>query len=364
VAVWAAWPFYERAVASVRNRSLNMFTLIGLGVGVAYGYSLVAAFCPGLPATHRDGGTVPVYFEAAAVITALVLLGQVLELKGARRDERGDPQAARARQRRPPRGGSAPNGSEEDVALEVRRGRRPPARPAGREGPGRRRRARRPQRDRRVDGLRRADARSRRGGRRSSAPPSTAPAAFVMRAEKVGSETLLARIVAMVAAAQRSRAPIQKLADQISGWFVLTCWRSPAADLRALGDARAGAAPGARPRQRGRRADHRLPVRARARDADVDHGGDGQGASMGVLFRNAEAIELLRKVDTLVVDKTGTLTEGKPTCDRRGHSRSGDLVAGQPLRHSTCSRISCAFGSHLRLSHRCCWWPVLPTRRR
>ena len=311
VAVWAAWPFYERAVVSVRNHSLNMFTLIGLGVGVAYGYSLIAAFFPGLlPQAMRNGGTVPVYFEAAAVITALVLFGQVLELRA--RGETSSAlkkllglQATAARR-------IAADGSEADVPFaEVRVGDRLRVRP-GEKIP--------------VDGLV-LDGRSavdesmvsgeplpveKVAGAKVVGATVNGTGALVIRAEKVGGETLLARIVAMVATAQRSRAPIQKLADRISAVFVLTVLAIAAVTFALW--AMLGPEP---------RLAHALvnavavliiacPCALGLATPMSIMVAMGRGASMGVLFRNAEAIELLGSVDTLVVDKTGTLTEGKP----------------------------------------------------
>ncbi|MEO8505064.1 MAG: heavy metal translocating P-type ATPase [Acidobacteriota bacterium] len=312
VCTWAAWPFYVRAIASVRNRSLNMFTLIGLGVGVAFGFSLVAALAPGLfPPTFRDeNGHAPVYFEAAAVITALVLLGQVLELKA--RGETGAAirkllgLAAKSARR------VGANGGEEDVPLEaVVVGDRLRVRP-GEKVP--------------VDGVVLEGTSAIDESMVSGEPMPVdkgpgdpvvgatvnAAGSFLMRAEKVGTETLLARIVAMVAAAQRSRAPIQKLADRISGWFVLVVLAIAALTLAAW------ALVGPEPRLA-----HALvnavavliiacPCALGLATPMSIMVATGQAASMGVLFRNAEAIELLRKVDTLVVDKTGTLTEGKP----------------------------------------------------
>ena len=311
VAVWAAWPFYERAVVSVRNRSLNMFTLIGLGVGAAYGYSLIAAFFPGLlPHTMRHSGSVPVYFEAAAVITALVLLGQVLELRA--RGETGSAlkkllglQATVARR-------IGADGSEADVPLaEVRVGDRLRVRP-GEKIP--------------VDGLV-LDGRSavdesmvsgepipveKVAGAKVVGATVNGTGALVIRAERVGGETLLARIVAMVATAQRSRAPIQKLADRISAVFVLTVLAVAAATFALW--AMLGPEP---------RLAHALvnavavliiacPCALGLATPMSIMVAMGRGASLGVLFRNAEAIELLGSVDTLVVDKTGTLTEGRP----------------------------------------------------
>ncbi len=312
VCTWGAWPFYQRAVESVRNRSLNMFTLIGLGVFVAFGSSLVATLAPAVfPAAFRDAhGQVAVYFEAAAVITALVLLGQVLELKA--RGETGAAirkllgLAAKTARR------AGEGGVEEDVALsEVRVGDRLRVRP-GEKVP--------------VDGVvlegeSHVDESMLTGepmpvakaaGNRVVGATMNGAGSFLMRADKVGAETLLARIVAMVAAAQRSRAPIQKLADQISAWFVLAVLGIAA--LTFLAWALFGPEP---------RLAHGLvnavavliiacPCALGLATPMSIMVATGRGASMGVLFKNAEAIELLRKVDTLVVDKTGTLTEGRP----------------------------------------------------
>jgi len=312
VCTWAAWPFYVRGVASLRNRSLNMFTLIGLGVFVAYAYSLVAALFPGLfpDAFREEGGQVAVYFEAAAVITALVLLGQVLELKA-----RGETSAAIRKLL-----GLAPktarrlqeDGSEEDVPLDtVQAGDRLRVRP-GEKVP--------------VDGVVLEGATSidesmvsgepipveKHAGDRVVGATVNGTGGFVMQAEKVGAETLLARIVAMVAEAQRSRAPIQKLADVISGWFVLVVLAIAVLTFLAWGTL------GPDPRLA-----HALinavavliiacPCALGLATPMSIMVATGKGASIGVLFKNAEAIEHLRKVDTLVVDKTGTLTEGKP----------------------------------------------------
>jgi len=311
VCVWAAAPFYVRAVQSIRYRSPNMFTLIGLGVSVAYGYSLVAALAPGLfPESFRHHGEVGVYFEAAAVITALVLLGQVLELRARRRTgaairELLAMQATTARRIRD-------DGREEDVPLEeVRVGDRLRVRP-GEKVP--------------VDGVvlegtgavdeslvtgeslpvekRKDDAvvGSTVNGRGS----------LVIRAEKVGNETLLARIVAMVAEAQRSRAPIQKIADRVAGWFVPVVMGAAAITFVVW------ALVGPEPRMA-----HALvnavavliiacPCALGLATPMSIMVAMGRGASLGVLFRSAEAVETLRRVDTVVVDKTGTLTEGRP----------------------------------------------------
>jgi P-type Cu+ transporter len=311
VALWAAWPFYQRAVVSVRTRNLNMFTLIGLGIAVAYGFSLVAMLAPGiLPHTFTHGGMVPVYFEAAAVITALVLLGQVLELRA--RSATGSALrkllglAAKTARR------VADDGAEHDVPLaQVVKGDRLRVRP-GEKVP--------------VDGVVLEGSSTIDESMVTGEPMPVAKKAgdavvgatingkgsFLMRAERVGGETLLARIVAMVAQAQRSKAPIQKLADKVSAWFVLAVLSVAAATFAAW------AIWGPEPRLA-----HGLvnavavliiacPCALGLATPMSIMVAMGRGASHGVLFRNSEAIELLRQVDTLVVDKTGTLTAGKP----------------------------------------------------
>ena len=312
VCLWAAWPFYERAVASVRNRSLNMFTLIGLGVATAYGYSLVAALVPGIfPAGFRGAsGEVGVYFEAAAVIVTLVLLGQVLELRA--RSQTGNairrlldlaPKTARR---------LAEGGAEEDVPLEdVREGDRLRVRP-GEKVP--------------VDGVVLEGSSvvdesmvsgepipvAKLPGDKVVGATVNSTGSFVMRADRVGAETLLARIVAMVAEAQRSRAPIQRLADVVAGYFVPIVIAIAAVTFLVW--SLAGPEP---------RLAHALvnavavliiacPCALGLATPMSIMVATGKAASMGILFRNAEAIETLRNVDTLVVDKTGTLTEGKP----------------------------------------------------
>jgi P-type Cu+ transporter len=311
VCLWAAWPFYVRAVQSIANRSLNMFTLIGLGVSVAYAYSVVAALFPNVfPASFRQGGEVATYFEAAAVITTLILLGQVLELRARSQTSAAirkllglAPKSARRIQ---------PDGSEEDVPLDaVHVGDRLRVRP-GEKVP--------------VDGVV-VDGRShvdesmvtgepipveRHAGDTLIGATINGTGSLVMRAERVGADTLLSRIVALVAEAQRSRAPIQKLADTVSGYFVpiviaiavvtFAVWASVGPDPRmahALINAVAVLII-ACPCALGLATPMSIMVAT------------GKGATIGVLFRNAEAIEVLRKVDTLIVDKTGTLTEGKP----------------------------------------------------
>jgi P-type Cu+ transporter len=312
VCVWAAWPFYVRAVHSIKNRSLNMFTLIGLGVSVAYVYSLVAALAPGIfPPSFRDeSGEVAVYFEAAGVIVTLILVGQVLEIRARTRTGAAIRKllgmAAKSARR------IRDDGSEEDVPLDaVRAGDRLRVRP-GEKIP--------------VDGVVLEGASSidesmvtgepipveKSPGEKVVGATVNGTGSLIMRAEKVGSETLLARIVAMVAEAQRSRAPIQKLADTVAGYFV------PTVVLIAAVTFIVWALIGPEPRMA-----HALinavavliiacPCALGLATPMSIMVATGKGATMGVLFKNAEAIEVMRKVDTLVVDKTGTLTEGKP----------------------------------------------------
>ncbi|MBI4487125.1 MAG: copper-translocating P-type ATPase, partial [Acidobacteria bacterium] len=312
VCLWGAWPFFVRAWRSVVTWNLNMFTLIGLGVAVAYSYSVVAVLFPGLfPEGFRDeAGEVGVYFEVASVIVTLILLGQVLELRA--RSQTGAAirkllglAAKSARRLRD-------DGTEEDVPLEaVRVGDRLRIRP-GEKVP--------------VDGVVLEGASAvdesmvtgepipveKRAGDRVVGATINGTGALLMRAEKVGADTLLARIVAMVAEAQRSRAPIQKLADVVSGYFV------PAVVGIAVVTFIVWALVGPEPRLA-----HALvnavavliiacPCALGLATPLSIMVATGKGATMGILFRNAEAIEVLRKVDTLVVDKTGTLTEGKP----------------------------------------------------
>ncbi len=312
VVLWCGWPLLVRGVQSVVHRSLNMFTLIALGVSAAYAYSLAATFLPGLfPASMRDEtGRVPVYFEAAAAITALVLLGQVMELSA--RSQTGA--AIRALLGLAPKTARRmrDDGGEEDVPLEeVRVGDRLRVRP-GEKVP--------------VDGVvitgsSAVDESMMTGesipvekgpGDRLIGATVNGSGSLVLRAERVGSETLLARIVHLVGEAQRSRAPIQKLADQVSGWFV------PAVVVVALATYAVWALLGPEPRLT-----HALvnavavliiacPCALGLATPMSIMVAAGKGATAGILFRNAEAIETLRRVDTLVLDKTGTLTEGKP----------------------------------------------------
>tara|TARA_R110002096_G_scaffold435941_2_gene664430 strand:- start:3317 stop:5467 length:2151 start_codon:yes stop_codon:yes gene_type:complete len=311
VVLWSAWPFYTRGVQSVVNRSLNMFTLIGLGVSVAYIYSLAAALVPQIfPESFREHGHVAVYFEAAGVIVTLILLGQVLELRARSQTNSAIKKllgmaATSARRLRE-------DGEEEDVPLEaVLVGDRLRVRP-GEKVP--------------VDGIV-LEGRStldesmvtgepipvtKKKGDKIVGATVNGTGAFVMRAEKVGADTLLSRIVSMVAEAQRSRAPIQKLADVVAGYFV------PIVLLIAVATFVVWATVGPEPRMA-----HALinavavliiacPCALGLATPMSIMVATGQGAAIGVLFKNAEAIEMLRKVDVLVVDKTGTLTEGHP----------------------------------------------------
>jgi P-type Cu+ transporter len=313
VVLWGGWPFFARAWQSIVHRNLNMFTLIGLGVAVAYVFSLVATVFPGLfPASFLgSAGEVDVYFEPAAVIVTLVLLGQVLELRARSQTS----SALRALLRLAPRTARRvrEDGSEEDISLsEVRPGDRLRVRP-GEKVP--------------VDGVVR-DGRSaidesmitgepipveKTAGDRVIGATINGTGALIIEAERVGAETVLAQIVRMVSEAQRSRPPIQKLADVVSSYFVPAV--IGAAVLTFVVWAVAGPPPAlahalinavavliiACPCALGLATPMSIMVAA------------GKGATAGVLFRNAEAIEVLRKVDTLVVDKTGTLTEGKPS---------------------------------------------------
>ena len=313
VCLWSAMPFYERAILSIRNRSLNMFTLIGLGVSVAYGYSVIAVLFPGIfPASFReqDSEAVGVYFEAASVIVTLILLGQVLELRA--RTQTGAAirkllgMSAKSARR------LLADGAEEDVPLDaVKVGDRLRVRP-GEKIP--------------VDGVVLEGSSSvdesmvsgepipveKTPGAKVVGATVNGTGALIMRAEKVGSETLLARIVAMVAEAQRSRAPIQKLADTVSSYFV------PIVIVTAVLTFVVWALAGAEPRL-AYALINAVAVLIIACPCALGLAtpmsimvATGKGATMGVLFKNAEAIETLRKVDTLVIDKTGTLTEGKP----------------------------------------------------
>lgn len=312
VVLWAGWPFFARAVASVRNRSLNMFTLIALGTGAAWLYSLVATLAPGrFPAALRGGdGAVAVYFEAAAVITVLVLLGQVLELRAREKTSGAIKALLGLAPKTAVRVGA--DGSDEVLQvdaiqvgdlLRVRPGEKVPVDGEISEGKGN-------VDESMVTGEPMPVAKM--PGSKVTAGTLNQTGGFVMRAEKVGADTLLAQIVHMVAAAQRSRAPIQRMADRVAGWFV------PAVILVAVLTFAAWLAWGP------------SPAFSYALVAAVSvliiacpcalglatpmsiMVGVGKGAQHGVLIRDAEALEKMEQVDTLVVDKTGTLTEGRP----------------------------------------------------
>ena len=312
VVLWGGWPFFLRGWQSVVSWNLNMFTLIALGVGVAWTYSVIALLLPSIfpPIMRREGGTVPVYFEAAAVITALVLLGQVLELRARSRTNTAiklllglAPNTARIVRK---------DGTEEDIPLEqvmpgdllrVRPGEKVP-----------------------VDGVV-VEGNSAIDESMVTGEPIpvekhqndtligatvNGTGSLVMQAEKVGRDTLLAQIVRMVSEAQRSRAPIQKLADQVAGYFV------PAVVLVAVLTLIIWGFFGPEPRL-AHAVINAVAVLIIACPCALGLAtpmsimvGTGKGASLGVLIKNAEALEIMEKVDTLVVDKTGTLTEGKP----------------------------------------------------
>lgn len=312
VVLWGGWPFFQRGWRSIVNRSLNMFTLIAIGVGTAYVYSVVAVVLPDLfPESFRGPeGQVAVYFDAAAVITTLVLLGQVLELRARSRTSSAikallglAPKTARLLRE---------DGSEEDIPLErVKPGNRLRVRP-GEKIP--------------VDGVVLEGTTSvdesmitgeaipveKVKDSRVTGGTVNGTGSFTMRAERVGSDTLLAQIVRMVSEAQRSRAPIQKLADVVAAYFV------PAVVLVAIATFVIWGLVGPTPRLA-----HALvnavavliiacPCALGLATPMSIMVGTGRGASAGVLIKNAEALEVMEKIDTLVVDKTGTLTEGKP----------------------------------------------------
>jgi P-type Cu+ transporter len=312
VVLWGGWPFFHRFWASLVNRSPNMFTLIGLGTGAAYLESLVATLFPQMfPASFRDmHGAVPVYFEAAAVITTLVLLGQALELRARQRTSG----AIRALLNLAPQQAHriAADGSETDVPLgEVQRGDRLRVRPGERI----------PVDGTIVEGASAVDESMVTGesmpvdksvGDKVIGGTLNASGSFVMQAERVGSETMLAQIVKLVSEAQRSRAPMQRLADKVAAYFVPAVIAT--AVLAFLGWMLFGPEP---------RFAHALvaavsvliiacPCALGLATPMSIMVAVGRGAHAGVLVRNAEALETLAKVDTLVVDKTGTLTEGKP----------------------------------------------------
>ncbi len=327
VVLWAGWPFFVRGWASVVHRSLNMFSLIALGTGVSWLYSIVGTLAPQwFPAAFRTmDSAVPVYFEAAAVITVLVLLGQVLELR-AREKTSG---AIRALLDLAPREAARVNGdgSDERVALDtvrvgdllrVRPGDKVPVDGALTEGQGN------------VDESMVSGEPvpvSKSAGSKVTAGTLNQTGGFVMRAERVGADTLLAQIVQMVSTAQRSRAPIQRMADRVAGWFVpvviavaalafvawMTWGPSPAFAYALI--AAVAVLIIACPCALGLATPMSIMV------------GVGRGAQLGVLIRDAEALERMEKVDTLVVDKTGTLTEGRPTVVTVQTTDGGDADA-------------------------------------
>lgn len=316
VVLWCGWPFFERGWQSLKTRNLNMFTLIAMGTGVAWVYSMVAALLPGaFPETFRNGdGIVAVYFEAAAVITTLVLLGQVLELKA--REQTGS--AIRALLKLVPETAHRlkEDGSEEEVSLDqiqvgdllrVRPGEKIPVDGELTEGKSNVDEAM-------VTGEPMPVAKE--AGSKVIGATINQTGSFVMKALHVGSDTMLSRIVQMVSDAQRSRAPIQRLADTVSGWFVpvvigvavlaFAVWAiygpEPAYSYGLI--AAVSVLIIACPCALGLATPMSIMV------------GVGQGAKHGVLIKNAEALERMEKVDTLVVDKTGTLTEGRPKLTR------------------------------------------------
>jgi Cu+-exporting ATPase len=312
VVLWGGWPFFQRGWASLVNRHLNMFTLIAMGTGTAYFFSVIATLAPGIfpPSFLGHGGRPEVYFESAAIIVTLVLLGQVLELRARRQTSSAikalldlNPKTAhRVRA----------DGSDEEISIDhIQHGDRLRVRPGGRVP---------------VDGMveEGSSAVDESMITGESMPVEKAPGirvvggtvnqtgSFIMRAEKLGSETLLAQIVRMVAEAQRSRAPIQSLADKVSGYFV------PAVLLVAVLTFIAWSLWGPEPRFAYALVNAvavliiACPCALGLATPMAVMVGAGRGAHAGVLIRNAEALEMMEKVDTLVLDKTGTLTEGKP----------------------------------------------------
>ncbi|HRA93400.1 MAG TPA: heavy metal translocating P-type ATPase [Aestuariivirga sp.] len=324
VVLWAGWPFFVRGWQSLLSRNLNMFTLIALGTGVAWSYSVIATFAPQIfPDAFRDmHGAVSVYFEAAAVITVLVLLGQVLELR-ARDRTSGAIKALLGLAPKTARRIGA-DGKDEDVSLEhiavgdllrVRPGEKVPVDGEITEG-----------RSALDESMVTGESMpvTKEAGGKVIGGTLNASGALVMRAEKIGSETMLARIVQMVANAQRSRAPIQRLADQVSGWFVPTVIFVAAVAFAAW------AMWGPEPRYAyGLVAAVAVLIIAcpcalgLATPMSIMVG-VGRGAQAGVLIRDAEALERMEKVDTIVVDKTGTLTEGKPSVTAIATVKGGD----------------------------------------
>jgi len=355
--LWGGWPFFERGWASIVHRSLNMFTLIALGTGAAYGYSVVATIAPGIfPSPIRDAngmaGAVPVYFEAAAVITALVLLGQVLELRARGRTsaalrallDLAPPTARRLAPAGAPGAPATPGfdtaGTAETTGPAEAAGAAEVEVPLAAVQPGDRLRVR-PGDKVPVDGTVAAGRSAvdesmltgeaipvaKAPGDRVTAGTVNGNGSFVMVAERVGSDTLLAQIVRLVGEAQRSRAPIQRLADRVAAWFV------PAVVATAVAAAAAWWLLGPEPRLA-----HALlaavsvliiacPCALGLATPMSIMVATGRGAHAGVLIRNAEALEVFERVDVVVVDKTGTLTEGRPRLTAI-ETAGGDDAAG------------------------------------
>ena len=323
VVLWCGWPFFQRGWASIVNRSTNMFTLIAMGTGVAYAYSVVATWAPGIfPASFRSMGDHPdVYFEAAAAIVTLVLLGQVLELRARSQTSSAiralldlSPKMARL---------ISADGSERDIALDqVKPGDKLRVRPGEKV----------PVDGVVLDGTSAVDESMITGesipvekgsGARVIGATVNGTGSLVMRAERVGSETMLAQIVQLVSQAQRSRAPIQRLADRVAGWFV------PVVIAISVVTFIAWALFGPQPRLA-----HAIvnavavliiacPCALGLATPMAIMVGTGRGAHAGVLIKNAEALETMEKVDTIVFDKTGTLTEGKPKVVSYGGDSAG-----------------------------------------
>ncbi len=310
VVLWAGWPFFQRGYHSIQSLHLNMFTLISIGVGVAYSFSVIALVAPGIfPASERNpDGQVPTYFEAAAVITVLVLLGQVLELRA--RSQTSSAIRALLNLAPPSARLIMPDGSDHDIPLEqVKPGDRLRVRPGERIA---------------VDGVVLEGGSStdesvitgesipveKKRGDKVIGATVNGRGSFIIEAQRVGADSLLAQIVQMVSEAQRSRAPIQRLADIVSGWFVPVVIASALLTFAVWLLAGAGL---------GEAVVNSVSVLIIACPCALGLAtpmaimvGTGRGATAGVLIKNAEALEIMQKVDTLVVDKTGTLTEGSP----------------------------------------------------